>query len=255
MRRSVRILNVDIDDIVEHELLEELVSGIVMTVNVDFIMKMQRDREFWQLHNAADYVVADGQLVVAASRLLGTPLRARVAGADLFPAFYTYHRSDPDIRIFVLGAAPGVANEVMKRVNRIVGREMIVGAISPSYGFESNEAECRTIVGAINRSGATVLAIGVGAPKQEKWIARWRGQLHQVRIFLPIGATLDFEAGRLPRAPELFQKIGLEWFFRLIVEPRRLWRRYLIDDPPFFWLLLLQRIGRYRDPFANHGRV
>ncbi len=253
MTHRVRILNVDVDDIVEDELLAQLDSGMVMTVNIDFIMRMQRDRAFWEIHRSADYVVPDGQLVVFASRLLGTPLRQRVAGADFFRSFYRHHRDNPDVRIFVLGAGPGVAAEVMRRVNGAVGRQIVVGAFTPTWGFENDMNECRRIVSAINASGATVLAIGVGAPKQEKWIERWRSELPAVRIFLPIGATLDFEAGRIRRAPRLLQRIGLEWLFRLGTEPRRLWRRYLVDDMPFFWLLFRQLFGSYRDPYSADG--
>ncbi len=247
----VRILNVAIDNLDMRELLEELTAGVVFTVSVDFIMKMQRDREFLELQRTADYSVADGQMVVLASRWLGTPLKARVAGADLFPAFCRFHRDNPDIRIFALGAGPGVAAEAMRRVNQKVGRDIIVGAHSPSFGFDANEAECRSIVDAVNRSNATVLAIGVGAPRQEKWIAAWRALLPGVRIFLPIGATLDFEAGRIARAPAWIAAIGFEWLFRLALEPRRLWRRYLVDDLPFLWLIVRQRFGRYRDPFDD----
>ena len=250
----VQVLNVALDNVDRRELLERLTAGVVFTVSVDFIMKMQRDREFLALQRAAEYSIADGQTVVAASRFLGAPLKERIAGADLFPAFCEFHRDNHDIRIFVLGAGPGVAEEVRRRVNRRIDREIIVGACGPSYGFEANRAECLSIVEAVNRSQATVLAIGVGAPKQEKWIAAWRAELPAVRIFLPLGATLDFEAGRIARAPAWMRAAGLEWLFRLALEPRRLWRRYLVEDAPFLWLLLLQRIGKYRDPFSDQCR-
>jgi UDP-N-acetyl-D-mannosaminuronic acid transferase (WecB/TagA/CpsF family) len=93
------------------------------------------------------------------------------------------------------------------------------------------------------------LAVGVGAPKQEIWIARHRHRMPRVTRFLAIGATIDFEAGTVKRAPKWMSRAGIEWLYRLMSEPRRLYRRYLIEGPPFFWLLLKQRLGLYRDPF------
>jgi N-acetylglucosaminyldiphosphoundecaprenol N-acetyl-beta-D-mannosaminyltransferase len=247
----VRILNVDLDNLDRRELLERFESGVVFTINVDFVVRMQTDREFLDLQRRAQFSVADGQMLVFASRFLGTPLKERIAGADLLPAFCEHHRNDPHIRIFLLGAGPAVAEAAMHSLNSQAGRPIVVGAHSPSYGFERNERECVDIVDLINQSGATVLAIALGAPKQEKWIAAWRGRLADVRMFLPVGAALDFAAGTKRRAPEWLGRAGLEWLFRLAQEPRRLWRRYLVDDPRFFRLVLQQRRGRYRDPFPE----
>lgn len=102
----------------------------------------------------------------------------------------------------------------------------------------------------INRSGATVLAIGVGAPKQELWITRYKDQLPNVQTFLAIGATIDFEAGTVQRSPRWMSDVGLEWLFRILCEPKRLWKRYLVHDLPFFWLILQQRLRTYRNPWA-----
>src|ERR1700690_3535542 len=100
----------------------------------------------------------------------------------------------------------------------------------------------------INDSGATALVVGVGAPKQEIWIARHRNRMPAVKWFMAMGATIDFEAGTLKRAPRWMSQSGLEWLYRLSQEPRRLSRRYLIECPPFFWLLAKQYLGIYRDP-------
>jgi exopolysaccharide biosynthesis WecB/TagA/CpsF family protein len=96
----------------------------------------------------------------------------------------------------------------------------------------------------IRQSPANVLVVGVGAPKQEKWIAKYRDQLPSIDIFLAVGAAIDFEAGNKPRAPELISKLGLEWLYRLSTEPRRLWKRYLLDDFPFLWLVVKQKFTR-----------
>ncbi|MEO1185736.1 MAG: WecB/TagA/CpsF family glycosyltransferase, partial [Cyanobacteria bacterium J06636_27] len=132
-----------------------------------------------------------------------------------------------------------------------VGRDMVVAAYSPPFGFEHNEQECQKIINLINNSGATVLGIGVGAPKQELWLHRFKHQLKNVKVFLAIGATINFEAGSMKRSPKWMSEIGLEWLFRLSSEPQRLWKRYLIDDLPFFWLVLLQKFRLYKNPWLQ----
>lgn len=250
-RSRVRILNVEFDNLTQRELLERFSSGVVFTVNVDFVMRLQRDQAFGELHRSAAFSIADGQMLVFASRFLGTPLKERIAGADLLPAFCEYHRANPDVRLFLLGAGPGIAESAMHKLNGRARRNIVVGAHSPSYGFEEDHRECLEIVELINRSGATALAVGVGSPKQERWIAAWRERLGGIRMFLPIGASLEFAAGARRRAPVWVGRAGFEWLFRLAQEPRRLWRRYLVEDPRFFQLVLQQRRGRYQDPFPD----
>lgn len=149
-----------------------------------------------------------------------------------------------------MGAAKGVANKAMENINRKVGRQIVVGTHSPSFGFEKNEKECMELIDIINASGATVLLVGVGAPKQEKWIAKYRSQMFNIKLFMALGATIDFEAGNIKRAPILFQKMAMEWFYRFLREPKRLFRRYFIDDVCFFYYFAKQLLGRYKDPFA-----
>lgn len=115
-------------------------------------------------------------------------------------------------------------------------------------GFEYKKKECQRIIDLINQSDATVLAIGLGAPKQEKWIVKYKHQLKNIKTYLAIGATIDFEAGHKPRAPKWMSEIGLEWFYRLMCEPKRLWKRYLVDDLYFFWLILQQKLRLYEPP-------
>lgn len=247
----VRILNVDIDNLSMEELLHRLGSGgFVVTPNVDHLIKLQKDRDFYQLYQKADYRICDSQVVLYSSYFLGTPLKERLSGSDLLPSFYRYYHQDENMRIFLLGAAEGVADRARERINAQVGRNMVVAAHSPSFGFEKNAEECDRIVDLINQSQATVLAIGVGAPKQEKWIHQHRHRLPQVKVFLAIGATIDFEAGEIRRAPRWMSNWGVEWIYRITQQPQRLWRRYLIDDLPFLWLLLQQRLGLYRNPMA-----
>jgi exopolysaccharide biosynthesis WecB/TagA/CpsF family protein len=132
--------------------------------------------------------------------------------------------------------------QAQHNINQKVGRRMVVDAYSPPVGFDENEPLSQEIVQRINQSEATVLAVGVGAPKQEKWISQYRHELTSVKIIFAIGATIDFEAGVIPRAPQVVSNLGGEWLYRLAMEPKRLWKRYLIHDVPFIWLLLKQKM-------------
>lgn len=246
--RRINILNIWVDNLSRMESLEQIKHGVVFTPNVDHLIKLQKDSEFFQAYSVADYKLCDSQILVYASRFLGTPIQEKLSGSDFFPAFYTYHRDNENIKIFLLGAEQGVASRAQHRINRKVGRSIIVGSHSPSFGFEKNEAECLAIVEMINNSGATVLAIGVGAPKQEKWIYKYRHLLPNIKIFLAIGATINFEAGNVKRAPKWVSDAGLEWLYRLLAEPKRLWKRYLIEGLPFFWLVLKQKFNSYDTP-------
>ena len=147
--------------------------------------------------------------------------------------------------MFLLGAADGVAEKVRQKVNSLSGYEMVTGVYSPPFGFENNDEECQKIVDLINESKADVIVVGLGAPKQEKWIHKHMRSLPGIRIFMAVGATLDFEAGVVERSPQWMSEHGLEWLFRLYKEPSRLWKLYLVDDMLFFYYLLKQKLGLY----------
>lgn len=245
----VDILNVPIDNCSMLELLEKLkTGGVVFTPNVDHLVKLQKDSEFYHVYQQADYRVCDSQLLFLASRFLGQPLCEKISGSDLFPAFYQHYSKDESIKIFLLGGLGNVAAKAHQSINAKAGREIVVGSYSPSFGFETNETECQKIITLINNSGANVLAVGLGAPKQEKWICQNKPLLEGIKTFFAIGATLDFEAGNLKRAPKWISLAGLEWFYRLVLEPKRLWRRYLVEDTVFFSLVLRQKLSSHHRP-------
>ncbi|NEO32251.1 MAG: WecB/TagA/CpsF family glycosyltransferase [Symploca sp. SIO3C6] len=233
------------------ELLRELKTGVVFTPNVDHLIKIQKDKDFLQCYEIADYKVCDSQLILFTSYFLGSKIKERVAGSDLFPAFCRYHKSNEEIKIFLLGAAEGVAARAQRNINAKIGRRIVVEAHSPSFGFEKNEEECLRIIEKVNNSGATVLAVGVGAPKQEKFIHKYKDQFQNIQIFMGIGATIDFEAGKFNRPPKFIRNLGMEWLYRLLSDPKRLWKRYLIEDLPFFWLILQQMLNKYVEPFQD----
>ncbi|MBD1911486.1 MULTISPECIES: WecB/TagA/CpsF family glycosyltransferase [unclassified Leptolyngbya] len=252
---TVKILNLEIHNLTMDSFLHQLKAGTVYTPNTDHIMQLQRDAAFMEVYQEADYKVCDSKLLVFASYLLGTPFKDKISGSDLFPAFYNYHQDNEDVTIFLLGAMEGVAAQAQKNINAKVGREMVVGTYSPPFGFEKDEAECQKIIQMVQDSGATVLAVGLGAPKQEKFIHRFKSQFTNVKIFMAIGATLDFEAGNVSRAPKILSELGLEWFYRMCREPKRLWKRYLPAAPRFAYLLLLQKLNLYRDPWQGQGQA
>ena len=246
--KRVNILGIQIDNIGMRELLDRLgiSGGVVFTPNVDHLIKLQKNREFYRVYQEADYRVCDSQLIMFASRFLGQPIGEKVSGSDLFPAFYRRYGNDESFKIFLLGGLDGVAEKARRNINAKVGRNLVVDTYCPPFGFEHDPVECRKITQMINNSGANVLAIGVGAPKQEKWICQYRTRLKKVKVFMAIGATIDFEAGNMKRAPVWMSSAGLEWLYRLASEPGRLWRRYLVEDLAFFVLILRQKLNLIR---------
>ncbi|EKD27485.1 MAG: teichoic acid biosynthesis [uncultured bacterium] len=222
------------------KILDIVKSGnraIVVTPNVDHIVRIQYDKKLLNIYREADIVLADGMPLLWAGYLLGKPLKQRVSGADLFTRFMSYAAQDK-IKIFLLGAKEGVALKAKQILtDKNPGLE-IVATYSPPLGFEKDEKENTKIIDMINSSKASVLFAGLGTPKQEYWIADNYKKLNHVKVSIGVGASFDFVAGDVKRAPEIMQKIGLEWFFRLCQEPKRLWRRYLVDDVQFAWIFL-----------------
>ncbi len=253
-RARVRILNVDVDDVTFEGLLSELRMGVVFTPNVDHIMKLQRDARFYGAYARADWRLCDSRIVQWASGWVAPePIREQVAGSDFFPAFCRHHaRRDSDVRLFLLGgSSPEILERAVAATRAGADRELVVGAYSPPFGFERQPEENARILERIRTSGANTLAVGVGAPKQELWIDAHRNDLPEVRLFFAVGATIDFMGGGARRAPRWMTRCGIEWAHRLLQEPRRMAKRYLVDDLPFFRLVWRQRRGRYRDPFAG----
>jgi N-acetylglucosaminyldiphosphoundecaprenol N-acetyl-beta-D-mannosaminyltransferase len=250
----VRMLNVWIDNLSMAELMEELREGIVWTLNPDHLYHLQRNEDFYRAYRQADFITSDSKYVYWSTHWLGRPIQEKVSGADLVPAFCDYHRNNPNIKVFLLGAKPGIAAIAQQRINERAGRDMVVGALGPSMNFVNDPTETQQAIDQINTSEANVLIVGLGAPKQELWITRNRNRMPNVKIYMGIGAVIDYEANVVKRAPQWMTRNGLEWVYRITTEPRRYWRRYL-RDMEFFWLVLKDRIGRYSPPkFAEDTR-
>jgi N-acetylglucosaminyldiphosphoundecaprenol N-acetyl-beta-D-mannosaminyltransferase len=218
----------------------------VVTPNVDHVVTYAGHPTLRAAYAGASLILADGAPVVLASRLLGKPLPERVAGSDLVPALFAQATashvsagnapSEP-LRVFLLGAAPGVGERARVRIEEEWGGVRVVGTLSPPIGFEHSDAENQKILAAVADVQPDVVLLGLGAPKQEVWIHRHCEQM-QAKVVLCIGATIDFLAGERKRAPRWMQQMGLEWVHRLANEPGRLAKRYLRDAlvfPQLVW--------------------
>ncbi len=200
----------------------------VVTPNVDHVVLLQSDPSMQAAYRDAALVVADGWPLVAASRWLGEPLPERVAGSDLVPGLLAAGDAIPGFGVFLLGAAPGVAEVAARRIQARWPHVRVCGVASPPIGFEREEGETRRIIEAINAASPHLLIVGLGAPKQEIWLGQNAAKL-DTRVAIAAGATIDFLAGVQQRAPVWLQRLRLEWLYRVASNPKRLARRYVRD--------------------------
>jgi N-acetylglucosaminyldiphosphoundecaprenol N-acetyl-beta-D-mannosaminyltransferase len=251
--RRVSLLGVEIDsyplDVFMQKLEEQMRRGkgaYVVTPNVDHIVRLKTDGEFREVYRRASFVVPDGMPLLWASRWLGKSLPERITGADLFPRL-SARAAATGRSIFLLGATPSVCNRVIAKLRRENPNLKITGQYSPPLGFEKCQDELKKIVQVLKQSKPDVVFAALGTPKQEKLIYHLRTRV-PVRLFIGVGAAFDFYSGEKKRAPGWLQKAGLEWAFRLLNEPGRLWKRYLVDDPRFFWWVAKEKfLGKAND--------
>jgi len=242
MRKTVDILGISVDSITMEKAVEKIgkfveEGGIhtIYTPNAEIMMAAVRDPELKDILNQADMLVADGAGVVLASKLLGRTVPEKVSGVDLvMNTFRTY--ASKGIRCFLFGAKPGVAEEAAERITRDYPGVIVTGCRNGYFSAEQDEE----IVDAINASGADILLVALGAPKQEKWIYNHKDRLN-VKVCIGVGGTLDILSGRVKLAPEFFRKHGLEWLHRLCREPRRAVR--MLDLPRFIIRVLIAKIS------------
>ncbi|MCI4667331.1 MAG: WecB/TagA/CpsF family glycosyltransferase [Bacteroidia bacterium] len=252
-RSRLRVLNIDIDNISEEDLLDSFREGVLFTPNIDHLVKLQKNEPFYKAYIEADFRTCDSRIIQLISPFFFTQkIKAQIAGSDFFPNFCHHHSKNEEIKIFILGGStPEITSKAVEKLNQSAEREIITGAYSPPFGFELDEDENQKIIKQIKLSRANVLAVGVGAPKQELWIQNHKKDLPGVKMFMAVGKTIDFIAGSTQRAPKWMTKVGLEWLYRLGQEPLRLAKRYLVDDMPFFWLAFRQKMGNYSNPWSD----
>lgn len=225
MNEFVNILGVKIAKITAKDALdraEQMVKGdktsVVFTPNPEIVMAAYEDSEFLEVLNSADMCVPDGIGVVYGAKILGEPLPERVAGFDLSCALME-RMGRCGGSVFLFGSKPGVAEEAAKTLTERYSGLKIAGTHDGYFKAEDEE----DIVNEINESGADLLLVCLGAPKQEKWIAKYRDKLN-TKLCIGAGGTLDVLAGTVKRAPKIFIKLNLEWFYRLCKQPSRIGR-------------------------------
>ena len=247
MRKLLILLGVPIDDLTMSEALSRLENFVeegrnagkghqVATVNADFLIKAHHDPLLRQILREADMATADGMPLVWGARRLGVPLRERVTGSDMTPALAEL-AARKGYKLFLLGAAPGVAQRAADILQAKHPDLQLAGVLSPP--FAPVEKMDPTIIDEIKEADPDILLVAFGNPKQEKWIYAHAKELN-VPVMMGVGASLDFIAGISRRAPHWVQKLGLEWCHRLIQEPKRLWKRYLHDFVGFGYFFTRQ---------------
>lgn len=243
---SIQILGVRVDDLDQEETISYLLDYAaseephhVVTVNPEFVMQARQSEEFRQVLAAADLAVPDGVGLLHAARFLGTPLRGRATGVDTVLGLAP-KAAERGYSFYLLGAAPGVAEEAAARLVMHAPELRIAGTHAGSPAREEEDE----IVARIRQAQPTFLFVAYGSPQQDLWIARNLSRLG-VPVAMGVGGALDYVSGRVPRAPATLRRLGLEWLYRLINQPWR-WRRMLCL-PRFALAVLLCRLrGSHR---------
>lgn len=223
---------------------QERTCRYVVTPNLDHAVQLQANESLRDAYRSAAMVVADGWPLVTASRIFRDPLPERVAGSDLVPAlFHSLNEANGAGTVYLLGAAPGVAELAAKKIEHRWPRVKVVGTHSPPFGFDKDPTQSQDAIQRINRCNPDVLVVGLGAPKQEVWLNQYQSQL-TVGVAIAAGGTIDFLAGRQTRAPRWVQKLRMEWSHRLLTNPGRLTGRYARNAWHLPRLLLQEHFAR-----------
>ena len=250
---KVNICGIEIDScsfdevvnrITEYALSSDAVPRYVITPNAHHILLLQDDAHFREIYSKAFLVVPDGVPLLWAAKFLGTPLSGRVNGTDLFE-YLCKAAAENELGVFLMGGRPGAAEGAAKVLKTRYPNLNVVGTDCPPYGFEKDATELKRINTKLKEASPDLLFVGLGAPKQEKWMYANCEEI-DVPISVGIGVSFEFVAGIVKRAPRWMQRTGLEWLFRLIAEPRRLWKRYILGNPRFLWLVFKQKLGVLR---------
>ena len=218
--------------------------AFVVTPNAHHTVMLKDSSEFKNIYDRAWMVVADGVPIVWASKFLHNPLPGRVNGTDLFEEICA-RAAERGLSVFLFGGRPGAADGAAAVLQERNPDLTIAGTYCPPFGFEQDPVESERAIEAIRAAQPDILFVGLGAPKQEKWMAENGGRTG-VPVSLGIGVSFEFVAGLVQRAPEWMQDRGLEWFHRLMMEPRRLFKRYAVTNPVFVTMVLGQLVSQAR---------
>lgn len=244
--QRIRFLNTYIDNLTAAEAkavvdryIREDGSRYVVTPNTDIIVKMQNDSKLKDICENADLILTDGQVVVKLSRWLKNPIKERVCMTD-FVWDVCSLADENGYGIFFFGGREHVLKKAVTNIRDRYPKLRIVGSYAPPVGFEQDEAQLQETISRIKESRADILIVFLGCPKQEKFIAENK-EKYNVPISFTMGGCVDFIAGEVKRAPVWMQNVGLEWFYRFLQEPRRMFRRYFIDDIKIFKLAVQEK--------------
>lgn len=230
----IKFLNTYIDNITMSEAIDEIdrlvqlkKCSYVVTPNLDHIVQLEQGGELCEVYKNADLILTDGKPLLWISKIFGTPIKEKISGSDLFPRL-CQRAAEKNYTMFFLGAAEGVAARAADNLMKKYDGLNVVGTYSPPYGFETNEVEMKKIEDMIKKANPHIIIVGLGCPKQELFILHYKERL-EVPVALGLGASLDFEAGNVRRAPKWMAEHGLEWLFRITQDPKRLIKRYWND--------------------------
>lgn len=244
--QRIRLFDFEIDAVCMNYAIARILSWadddsgpcrFVVTPNVDHTVMLRDHDGLRQVYENAHLVLADGFPIVLASKLVKKPLPERVAGSELVPDLFAAIPKGSSLRVFLLGAAPGVADRAAGVIHRRWPRVQVVGTYSPPIGFENDVEEEARILNRLELANPQIIVVGLGAPKQELWVHKHYQRMHG-RVALCVGATIDFIAGEKAQAPIWMRRSGLEWIHRVASEPRRLAKRYAKDAwvfPQLVW--------------------
>ena len=245
--QRIKFLNTYVDNLTADE-AKELVnqyilaggSHYVVTPNTDIVVKMQDDSELKNICDHADLILTDGQILVKLSKLLKCPIKERVCMTD-FVWNVCDLADEKGYKIFLFGGREEALRRAEQNIQKKYPTLNIVDSYSPPFGFEKNELQLSKANERIKNSKADILIVFLGCPKQEKFIYNNKDK-YEIPISFTMGGCVDFIAGDVKRAPVWMQKWGLEWFFRFLQEPRRMFRRYFVDDMRIFKLAMQYKI-------------
>lgn len=230
----MKFMNTEIDNLTMDEalrridkLIQKNNNAYVVTPNVNHIVRLEKDKELQEAYKHADLILTDGKPLIWMSKWYGTPIKEKVSGSDLFYRLCEM-AAIKDYGVFFLGAAEGVAEKAASKMMLQYPGLRVVGTLSPRNGFEKDEVELERIIRIVKAAAPQILMVCLGCPKQELFVFNHKQQLG-VPISLCIGASLDFAAGIVKRAPKWMSEHGVEWVFRIKQEPKRLLGRYVND--------------------------
>ena len=246
MGKDVNLFNIPIDAITMQETLEKFERSVLekqqihhTVVNAGKIVLMQTDKELMNSVLEADIINADGQAVVWAANLLGYNLPERVSGIDLMEQLVELS-FNKGYKCFFFGATQEIVSKVVDHYENKYSNDIVAGYRN-GYFDKTDE---KVIVSNISNSGANILFVAMPSPKKEIFLNAYKKQLKSINFIMGVGGSFDVIAGKVKRAPIWMQRIGLEWFFRVIQEPRRMWKRYLLGNSKFIWLVFKEYLNR-----------